>query len=433
MKRLLLRAKGKKQKYFMNKRNDNNSDSSLESLDEGDMNMDVVGKILNDKYVILRYLNRGTFCKVYLVLNILTNEYYALKIQNPEDNNELENEYKNLIYLQNNTTDLNNIGRVYDKFIIKLENREHNCILFELLGNSLDKVMEYYEFSLNEIKKIIKELLNSLKTLADNKIIHCDLKPDNILFGDLSNNMKEYIKEINVLGINLNYEMLLENNLPTDFYNLSKSKRKTVKRKIKNKILKLLVKDKINNIRDINNKYINMETEDIPMDFNMRLIDFGNAEKIDEEITETIYTRCYRPPENIINETYNTKSDIWFIGCLLYELLTDKVLFEINEYKNNKEERDKIHLEYMIKYLDKIPKELIFINDEYNSLFDMKGRLKNTNVKTEGLYNLLKNNIKVKVSDEDLIEINDFLTKVFKYNPDERYSSEDLLKHNFLL
>lgn len=432
MKRLLLRAKGKKHKYFLNKKTQNNSDSSLESLDEGYMNMNIVGKILNDKYIILRYLNRGTFCKVYLVLNILTNEYYALKIQNPEDNSELETEYNNIIYLQNNSNNSNNIGKIYDKFVIKLDNIAHNCILFELLGNSLDKVMEYYDFSLNEIKKIIKDLLNSLNILANHNIIHCDLKPDNILFGDLSKNMKDYIEEINILSLKEKYDILLNNNLPEDFYNLSKSKRKTVKRKIKIKILKLLVKENIGLIRDLNNKYINMIDEDIPENFNIKLIDFGNAEKIDEEIMETIYTRSYRPPENIINETYNTKSDIWFIGCLLYELLTHTVLFDINNYENKKE-KDKIHLEYMIKYLDKIPKDLIFINDNYNSLFDMKGMLKNTNIKIEGLYNLLKNNIKVKVKNEELLEIIDFLLKIFKYNPKDRYSSEELLKHDFLL
>ena len=62
----------------------------------------------------------------------------------------------------------------------------------------------------------------------------------------------------------------------------------------------------------------------------VKIIDFGNSEFIHEKHQDEIYTRSYRPPENILNNEYSTKSDIWFIGCFLYELLTGNVLFEID-------------------------------------------------------------------------------------------------------
>ncbi len=44
--------------------------------------------------------------------------------------------------------------------------------------------------------------------------------------------------------------------------------------------------------------------------------------------TKNCVTRCYRPPEIFYGDReYNTKIDIWSLGCLLYELYTGKVLF----------------------------------------------------------------------------------------------------------
>jgi len=40
-------------------------------------------------------------------------------------------------------------------------------------------------------------------------------------------------------------------------------------------------------------------------------------------------TRCYRPPEIFFGDrNYTTKVDIWSAGCVIFELLTDKILFE---------------------------------------------------------------------------------------------------------
>ena len=77
MKRLILRANAKKKKYFLNN-NRQESNSSLESLsDDDEENIDnIIGKILNDRYLILRYIDKGTFCKFYLVMDIHDNEFF---------------------------------------------------------------------------------------------------------------------------------------------------------------------------------------------------------------------------------------------------------------------------------------------------------------------------------------------------------------------
>ena len=57
------------------------------------------------------------------------------------------------------------------------------------------------------------------------------------------------------------------------------------------------------------------------------IIDFSHSIKISEDNIDT--TLCYTAPEKI----KSIKSDIWSIGCIYYELLTDKILFDVETKK----------------------------------------------------------------------------------------------------
>uniref|UniRef100_A0A1S4H172 Stress-activated protein kinase JNK n=2 Tax=Anopheles gambiae TaxID=7165 RepID=A0A1S4H172_ANOGA len=61
----------------------------------------------------------------------------------------------------------------------------------------------------------------------------------------------------------------------------------------------------------------------------LKILDFGLARSIDTSFTMTQYvvTRHYRAPEIILNMEYDTKVDLWSIGCIMAELITGAVLF----------------------------------------------------------------------------------------------------------
>jgi NIMA (never in mitosis gene a)-related kinase len=68
----------------------------------------------------------------------------------------------------------------------------------------------------------------------------------------------------------------------------------------------------------------------------IKLGDFGIARvlKSTSELAKTaIGTPYYLSPEICENKPYNNKSDIWSLGCILYELLTLRHAFEAGNMK----------------------------------------------------------------------------------------------------
>lgn len=77
--------------------------------------------------------------------------------------------------------DEEHIERMIDYFSYK----EHLCIVYELLGGSLYdqlKENEYAGFSYSTAKILLKQILEAMAFYKEQNIIHCDLKPENVLF-----------------------------------------------------------------------------------------------------------------------------------------------------------------------------------------------------------------------------------------------------------
>lgn len=73
------------------------------------------------------------------------------------------------------------IERMYDYFTY----RSHLCIVYELLGVSLfDKLRDsqYQGFSYLTTRFFTHQILESMAFYKEQGIIHCDLKPENVLF-----------------------------------------------------------------------------------------------------------------------------------------------------------------------------------------------------------------------------------------------------------
>ena len=103
----------------------------------------------------------------------------------------------------------------------------------------------------------------------------------------------------------------------------------------------------------------------------IKMIDFGNCRPINE-IDNQIQTRYYRSPEVIIEGEINETCDVWSLGCIYYELLKGKTLFDPE--KNPRANRDRTHLFEVVSLLGPVPEELTKHSDRYSFFFQKSGQ-----------------------------------------------------------
>jgi len=416
-----LKAFAKKQSYFKNTYELSDSDGSITSDDEIEVSKDVLYKCYNNRYIILKYLSRGTFCRFWLVYDIENYDYYAMKVFFPKYYEDSLNEIKINKLLKSNK----HVIKMYDNFCID----KSNCIIYELMGITLMDVLDEYEnMPIQIVKKITLNIAKGLDELHKQNIIHCDLKSENIMFKQHNPKIKIIIDTLNSLNIKTYYESLIDKQLPELYKEYNKSKKKNVKRKIKQKctiILRDLIESNLKDIHFCETKFI-LDHDNLEC----KLIDLGNSEIIGNNNIDEIMIRMYRPPENIMNEFYNEKSDIWALGCIVYEMLTNEYLFDINRELSDID-KNKEHLHQMFEMLGKIPKELALNCDFCDELFDSNGRIKN--MKHCDYVDLIEIFIKeFGYSEKESKNIYEFLKKLLDYNVNTRYSANNLINDIWL-
>jgi serine/threonine protein kinase len=60
----------------------------------------------------------------------------------------------------------------------------------------------------------------------------------------------------------------------------------------------------------------------------VKVIDYGNAYLHHDQRCSYVQSRAYRAPEVVLGHPYTPKVDLWSLGCILMELLTDRLLFD---------------------------------------------------------------------------------------------------------
>merc|ERR1712228_291516 len=251
---------------------------------------------------------------------------------------------------------------------------------FEVLSDNLLDFIKLYNYRglpMAFVKKISREMLLGLDYLhSECHIIHTDLKPENVLIS--------LTKPINVSKLNREknrelkkqYERQLnrfESQIEDKHNKLSKNQRKKLRQKINElkKNVSNVDKEYIVLLRDnANSNQVNDEKKDaIQPQFEYihgrsikdehhqmidckapiaKICDLGNACWTNKHFTDDITTRQYRSPEAILQCGYDTKTDIWSLGCIIFELITGDYLFDPREKEEDKDNygycRDTDHL-----------------------------------------------------------------------------------------
>lgn len=135
------------------------------------------------RYEVLKVIGKGSFGQVVKAYDHKTHQHVALKMVRNEKrfHRQAQEEIRILEHLRKQDKDNTmNIIHMYDSFTF----RNHMCITFELLSinlHELTKKNKFQGFSLQLVRKFSHSLLQCLEALQKNKIIHCDMKPENVL------------------------------------------------------------------------------------------------------------------------------------------------------------------------------------------------------------------------------------------------------------
>ena len=257
-----------------------------------------------NNFILFKELGRGAFGEVYLSTDENLDELTAVKVINRKKISPIQ---KNKLLIQLDVlSKLNhkNVTKILDKQ--KTSNNFYIEMEYSNGPNLYEYVKQYkkkYGKCLNEetVQKLVKQIASGLEYLHKNKIIHRDIKLENLIinFDDVSNKTKG-LKEDDIYQ-----KKIIYSSLPSKFSEIGD-----------------LLKENIT----------------------VKICDFGFSRKVDEnsQASTILGTPITTAPDVLFLELgqghYGTEADMWSLGVCVYELLIGNVPFFKNSIKKLKED-----------------------------------------------------------------------------------------------
>lgn len=423
------------------------SDSSGSSIQD-----DLKGKVIKSNkgnyYALITELGSGAFSSVWLACHLQDNKFYALKVLNKEDDNSGNREIDAYNILKNKT---NGICQIKEYFYYEIDEDDKQLIIvFELMACTIfDLIKEgryYHGFPYDVVQQIIKQVISTLKVIHDAGYIHTDIKPENILVKgdspkilDICNKFKSFnvkqkynskVSKTKQKWGNIDIEMMedIVNNAINSIFPDEDSTASSCSYSSDSVIsLSLLSEDSYESIDNNDTNIIDIIDKKFIDNIIVKVGDLGTVLK--DKQSFDIQTRYYRAPEIILKYNCDNKLDVWSVGCLLYELLTGKLLFNPNKTIENN--RNRCHIYNIVSHFGPIPSELIEKSKKKNIYYRNDNILKgDVTINYIPLTNFIKNTVK-NITDDQIIIISHILYKIFAYDPNKRASFSELLTHKF--
>jgi serine/threonine protein kinase len=427
-------------------------------------------KTKNKTYIPINKLGSGSFATVYMAYDVQTRKLVAIKIFNEDDQ---KNGAKEIEILKNiKSLKIRNCITYLDSFTD--EDGDLYCVTDLAIGSLYDiyskggiqtknNKFRLKKFSVDFVLKVTKNILESISDLHDHNLIHGDIKPDNILIIARNKFHKEIQKKLNGKKINKITKIIKEFNANMDYESDSDSDSDAESNisefsGLSREQLRIDLdsdSDMDSDIESVSDAEADSEDEKSDLDDEVlsrllldedkylnptvKLCDLGNIIKDDDNKPKGIQTKYYKSPELLLGLGYDKSSDIWALGCTIYELLTGNILFDPDTiiYDYNLDSRRTI-IQLIDFYVEKIPddyknqspykdaffdSELNFKSHFYNEIDSDLNKEDNTIMdKWIDLFKL--------TNDERIFDIYNLLMMMLNIDKEKRISAKDCLKND---
>ncbi|WBW70955.1 serine/threonine protein kinase Ppk31 [Schizosaccharomyces osmophilus] len=286
------------------------------------------------EFTFVKEINRGASSRVYLVKKNSTGIYYALKAIPKSGLNDID-KLKGLMYEKANM-EIQKYGSRIVKIYYAFESEGFFCLVMDFFNGGDCQTLVEKLGSLPEqwVQKYVAELLEAVEILHRLDIIHRDIKPANMLI-DHNGHIR-----LADLGLSDNKDRRIDGDT---FYQEKINQLKEIPHEGARKQLIEVLNDQARNEIDLTKRKTNEEEFD-PF---QRLIDvdFGNLNRAMSQVFRArlkvnfpgelksgksiIGTPNYMAPE-VLSGMESPMSDMWAIGCVLFEMLTGKIPFQSN-------------------------------------------------------------------------------------------------------
>src|SRR6056297_1040646 len=143
----------------------------------------MLGKVLNERYKIIKKLGKGGMALLFEAQDLLLDRQVAIKMLRPEYvtdkdfTKKFRHEAKAVARISHP-----NVVSIYD---IARDNNYHYLVIENIEGSNLKYIInDRGKLTITESLDIANQICSALIVAHKNNIVHCDIKPHNILIDD---------------------------------------------------------------------------------------------------------------------------------------------------------------------------------------------------------------------------------------------------------
>eukprot|EP00743_Colponemidia_sp_Colp-15_P002203 GILK01002389.1.p1 GENE.GILK01002389.1~~GILK01002389.1.p1 ORF type:complete len:484 (-),score=83.53 GILK01002389.1:129-1580(-) len=165
----------------------------------------------------------------------------------------------------------------------------------------------------------------------------------------------------------------------------------------------------------------------------VKVIDFGSSCFIDDHLSSYVQSRSYRAPEVILGLPYDSKIDLWSLGCILAELWTGNVLFQNDSIQNLLSKISGIVGPFSDRVLSRGKYVSNYFTRDGIVYQEMPEEDTEEGVKRKRIQLLVpkRTSLKKRIRCDDAYFV-DFLRCLLKVDPDERPTARQAMRHPWL-